>query len=469
LTLNSKPQKKYSDLRIQLLVIFASKGPQSKSSMHRLVGGHKNTINMAMARLSQKKAIQFHERLKKTYGSPELFFTITDIGLKILMTDSRVNLEQFWEIMYMVFDAKIISTKIPFTECFSNYEENVLKIKLDKTSALWSIVLKNISDIYQKPLKWDMRLFVLYVLAMHKEPSLKEIKKQYKKLNISPIISSNVTEKILDGMVGEKIISKFKTKFKISVTGLVLLLTYLDEAYPLKKTSQLDFIDIKPDLKRILKNSGFILQYFSKLCLKIPSIVDHLSVLKYFGYVYTKSTYFINPIQLNDVKELVMLERIMEDVNREKLSKEVDAGAKVRKKLVQENIILENKKSSIYDHWLHLAKLSGGYIPELSGEEQKILVERVDHEIELALRNKVDFELFCYFLHNINDWKKVNASFQEEGEKTNFANKFLIQWKNFLKENKSFVIWFNQWIDQIVEFEESSIDKIKSHSFFNLV
>jgi len=399
-------------------------------------------------------------------GSPEKLYKITSAGLETISLDSQITLEQFWNMMYIIYDKKDIKNKTSHTKYFSNYEENILNIKLEKIPTLGSMIIKNMSLIYPKPLKFNDKLFILYVLAIKKDLSLKEIKTQLKKYEKDFRNNTTITEKILNNMIEEKIIIKNTSKFQISITGLILILNYLDEAYLVRNTKQTKFIDINSDLKLILQNVKYLIPNFSRLCLEIPSIMTSLLILNYFRYVYDNSTGTLSSIQHDGAKELVILGRIMDDVNRNKIIQEFSVGHRVQESLIQKKVISDDKKSPIYDRLNYLAKICG--YPNIDeNSDQKKSKSEINLETEMATRDKIDFELVCHFLPNIHEWKRVDQSFQKENYVKNVAKKNLEGWEKFLSTTTSFKKWFNSWTADIIEFEQENMNKIKTNFIFN--
>lgn len=444
--------KERSDTQIEILYKLATRGNQTISKLSKIpLNKHRTNFVKSIRILENLKMVARVGNLTGVRGM-ETFYKITETGIDVLFNDKEMTSEQFWEIMFILSSANKNKTSFQYEHFFRNYEERILNIKLKNVPTLWGNSVKNPSEIYQDPLTFNLKLLVLYFLGINGPLSFKGIIKKYrKKTKSSPNKITEINENLLESMVNEKILLN-KVKFQISAAGLVLLLTNFNTVH-----------EGEADLKKILKNSCDIIPYFSKLCEKIPAIVKDTSILNYFREIFNQLTNTVAPIQHQGTKELIILERVMEEVNRTKIWHESNIGHHVRAKLIQEKKI-QDIDSPIQDKLNYLARISGYKIENTDEDSEKAINNKIDLEIEKAISNKIDFELFCHFLPNMQDWIKTDQNFQKQGEKDNFVRKKLHAWEQFRIENLGFRDWFNSWIDDITNFEKENlriINKIK--------
>ena len=55
--------------------------------------------------LEDKDLIKITKK-EKGRGKVKLFYELTDLGIESLSKDKRITLEQFWKIVFLVFDVK---------------------------------------------------------------------------------------------------------------------------------------------------------------------------------------------------------------------------------------------------------------------------------------------------------------------------------------------------------------------------
>jgi len=455
-------QKERSPTQIEILYKLATEGSQSISRLSKkpLNKYRTNTVK-AIQVLGDLKLIKLDKKILGK-GSPENLYKISDKGIELLSKDKRITLTQFWNLVFLIYDAKIIKTKIPLEGFFQNYEKNVLGFELDKVSLRWGFVFDHLFELNEWPIKLNMQIFILYVVGISKkiehQELLNKIKRQYKAQN-------EKIDNAIKNLIDSKWIQSKQANpnyYQLSVMGFVLVINYFDSVF-MNKEKPVKIIDYDKDLKMIIENSKEIVPLISKICSEIPRLIDSKLILNYFRFIYRRTLFGLNPIQNGGVEEIVYFSRVMDKVRRNKISEYCNFGYSVWKQLIAQNKIKNNDSNSV-QKMKYLAHISGMKIENETGTIKNVrgLNFSLDEIIEKSLTERITFEFFCYLLFEINDWKKYDNSFKQKNELENFYGKQLEKWEKFLKTSQEIKILFDSKIKEIKEFEKENLEKLET-------
>jgi len=455
-------QKERTPTQIEILYKLATEGNQSVSRLTKkpLNKYRTNTVK-AIQVLDDLKFIKLDRKIFGK-GSPEKLYKILDKGIELLSKDKRITLTQFWNLVFLIYDAKIIKTKIPLEEFFQNYEKNVLGFELDNVSLRWGFVFQHLFELNGWPIKLNMQIFILYVIGVSKkieyQELLKKIKRQYK-------VQNEKIDHAIKNLIDSKLIQNKQDNsdyYQLSVMGFVLVINYFDSVFTHKEDPE-KIIDYDKDLKTIIENSKEIIPLVSKICSEIPDLIRSKTILNYFQFIYRRTLFGLNPIQNGGTEEIVYFSRMMDKVRRDKISEYCDFGYSVWKQLITQNKI-KNNDSNAVQKMKYLAHISGRKIENETETIKNVrgLNFSLDEIIEKSLTERITFEFFCYLLFEINNWKKYDNSFKQKNELENFYGNRLEKWERFLKTTQEIKILFDSKIKEIKEFEKENLEKLET-------
>lgn len=465
-----KRQQALNDRQFAILQTLAIKGKQTKSQLKTEFNIEYPAIDGSVKILAEKGLVEVVEK-EKGIGKPKLFYGLTDKGLELLSTDSRLTLEKFWEIAFFIYDVST-NPKIKFliSNYFSNYEKKILGYDFAYTPLTWGIILDSFNILYQRPIKPSHTIAILFALGFYGRLTQSELTKYSTKNEFVEYTEEipNMDE-FLKNMISSKLIFRMDekiTKYRLSIAGFLLLMNYLDGIHSdiLRNTKHKEYAQI---VNTIIKNAKDIVPMISDNWNILRNIINELNIVQFFKFVILDTLRFSRSIQLNGMKELLIIERLMIETNRDTVMREYRIGLEAVSKLIR-NTKFEGS-SNVFNRLIFLGILSGfsaqnqdEFIKNIKGTEFSL-----DVEIEKSLSNIVCFEFFTHFI----DWvirEKGMAGTPEEIEKDQLGKwhySFVEKWNNFQKNNKEFHEWYNSWIKEIKKFEERNLKLLTERNF----
>ena len=466
-----KHQRVINDRQIEILYLLAVNGQQTKTQLANEFGVKYPAIFDSVKILEEKFLVKvsFSEEGR---GKAKLFYEITNEGLETLSKDSRITLERFWKIAFCIFDMKTNSSiSISLEKVFSNYETVVLGYDLKYTPVYWSIILECF-DLYNPVDRLTPDISILYTLGMNGEMEEGELIKLLDSSKNNYIITSKKIEYelILKNMITGKLVMKVEKKksikYRNSILGLLILMSYMNKIRlnPDKPTYE----KFESEIKTIFQNSKTIIPYIAKSWNKLRKVIREIDVIQYFMWIANNHMPISRSIQVDGIRELIVTERIMGETNKLVIEKEVKVGFQIIKELSDSGRYQEGKPSNVYNRLLLLAVLSGYSIENQSEflKSMKGTEYSLDFAIERAISNLVCFEFFTYFIDGVKTRKRIAGDATEStGNWAYFAIK---NWKEFLKNNREFRLWYTSWIEQITKFEEKNLEILKQRDFLTV-
>ncbi|MCH7647698.1 MAG: hypothetical protein IIA83_03735 [Thaumarchaeota archaeon] len=468
-------QQVLTNRQLETLYSLAVDGRKTKSQLSAEFEIKYPSINGTMKILEDKDLIKIAKK-EQGVGKPKLFYELTDLGIKSLSKDNRITLERFWKIAFFIFDRKTnLSIKFLVQDFFSNYEKSVLGYDLRYTPVKWSIILDSF-DLLHKPTKLSPEISIFYSLGINGMMSKQDLFSYLKKTRNKIIIKSKNIQyrKILEDIVSGKLVMKIEknnvVKYRISILGLILLLTYLHENQP-KVSTRKQSQDFNSEIKQIFKNSKIIIPQISNSWDELDEMIKGSVVIQFFKWITNDFMPNSSSIQLNGVKELLVIERIMGETNRHIIERESRMGFKVINELFKEGQYPEGKPSEVYDRLLFLSILSG-YAVE---NQEKFLrtIKRggpsLDLAIENSIANRICFEFFTYFIDwIIMDKNRLVQMKERDSPISEYFSLPVKKWNEFHKNNRKFRIWYYSWIEEIRKFEEKNLKLLKEKDFLKV-
>lgn len=455
-------QKERTGTQIEILYKLATEGSQSVSRLSKKpLNKYRTNTVIAIQVLDDLKFIKL-DRKNLGKGGPEKLYKISDKGIELLSKDKRITLTQFWNLVFLIYDAKIIKTKIPLKRFFYNYEKNVLGFELDKVSLRWGFVFQHLFEINGWPVKLNMQIFILYVIGISKkieyQELLKKIKRRYK-------VQNEKIDHAIKNLIDSKWIQSKQANsdyYQLSIMGFVLVINYFDSVYRHEEDPK-KIKDYDKNLKTIIENSKEIIPLISKICSEIPYLIRSKTILHYFQLIYRQTLFGLNPIQNGGTEEIVYFSRVMDKVRRDKISEYCNFGYSVWKQLIAQNKI-KNNDSNAVQKMKYLAHISGMKIENDTETIKNVrgLNFSLDEIIEKSLTERITFEFFCYLLFDVNYWKKHDSNFKQKNELEDFYGNRLENWERFLKTTPEIKILFDSKIKEIKEFEKENLEKLET-------
>jgi len=467
-----KHQKAFNDRQIEILYVLAVKGRKTKTDLANEFGVKYPAIFDSMKILEEKSTVKISSK-EEGRGMPKLFYEITDNGLEILSEDSRITLEMFWKIAFMIFDIKTNpSVSYSLEKFFSNYETKVLGYDLKYTPITWSIVLDTF-DLYGPPNKLTPDISMMYALGINGQMSERDLIKYLNKTKNDFILHSKKFQykTILKNLVEGKIVLKIENKrgsikYRNSILGLLFLMNYMDKIRmrPNRPTSS----EFESVIRLIFKNSKIVIPHISKSWTELRKIIPEIDVIQYFTWIANKHIPLSNPIQAGGIKELITTERIMGETNRLAIDREVKVGFQVIKEIVEKGHHTEGETSRVYNNLLFLSVLSGLHIKNQREflKSMKGAGFSTDLAVEMAVSNIVCFEFFTYFIDGVNFRKRIAGAKTSSTE--NWGSVAVKKWNEFQKNNREFRLWYTAWIEQIKKFEEKNLKILQEKDFLTV-
>lgn len=468
-----KRQHVLNDRQFAILQTLAIKGKQTKSQLKTVFGIEYPAIDGSVKILAEKDHVEVVEK-QRGIGKPKLYYGLTDKGLELLSNDSRLTLEKFWEIAFFIYDIHT-NPKIKFSisDYFSNYEKKILGYNFAYTSLTWGIVLDSFDILYGKPIKPSYMIAILFALGFHGKLTRRELTIHSRKNEFVDYAEEipNIDES-LKNMIGNKLIFRINEKnikYRLSITGFLLLMNYLDGIHSdiLQNTKHKEYAQL---VNTIIKNAKDIIPMISDNWNILRNIINELNIVQFFKFVILDTLHFSRSIQLNGVKELLVIERLMVGNNRDIVMREYRIGLDIVSKLIKD--LKFEGSSDVFKRLLFLGILSGfavqkqdEFIKNIKGTDFSL-----DIEIEKSLSNSVCFEFFTHFI----DWiirEKGSAGTPEKIEKDRLGKwhySFVKKWNDFQKNNKEFREWYNSWIREIKKFEEKNLKILSERNFIEV-
>jgi len=467
LNTEQKSRESYRFLQTDILFITATNGKQTNPSLKNVLESDKSSIRRAIKNLLAKEYISFLHK-KRTAGSRgdlTNFYDITDKGLETLSKDSAITQEQFWNIVFHVYEVKTIKTKIPFERFISNYEKHVLGFDLENTPIDLEIILRDLSLIHSVERIEDSGVPMLTILAINKPMSEKNVIKYLKKENpLKTKIDKSNLELSFNRLLQDKLVAKLSDdknpQYRITVLGfLTIIIKFLNlfkETLYNNYNTKIPFI-----VKKIIENSKVNLLLISEPWDTLRDIIDEFNIINLFNEIINENMTVSKSIQTGGVKELLTIERNMTQAYTKKIGKEAIIGLEVLSELFNSGIIQEGSSSHVKNKLLFLLIISGA---TFQGKEK--IIESVkgkdfslEADSERIIYDTIAFEFFIYFIDRMIDSK-------DRGDEISLTK--VKKWNEFQKSNKGFRKWFDNWVKQLLEFEERNVKVLKERPFLNV-
>lgn len=468
-----KRQEALNDRQFAILQTIAIKGKQTKSQLKIEFGIEYPAVDGSVKILTEKNLVEVVGS-ERGIGKPKLFYGLTDEGLELLSIDSRLTLEKFWEVAFFIYDIHTNpNIKFSVSDYFSNYEKKILGYDFAYTPLTWGIVLDSFDIVYRRPIEPSHMIAILYALGLYGQLTHEELNKYSKK---NQFVEYQKEIQNMDGflqhMIRDRLIFRTDgttTRYRLSIVGFLLLMNYFDGIHSnvLQSKNHKEYVKI---VNTIIKNAKNVIPMISKNWDTLRGMINEHNIVQFFKFVVIDTLRFSRPIQLGGMKDLLVIERLMIEKNRETVMREHRIGLEVVSKLVK-NTKFESS-SNVFNRLLFLGILSGipvqkqdEFIKNIKGTNFSL-----DIEIEKSLSNIVCFEFFTHFI----DWiirERGNAGTQEEIEKDRLAKwhySFVKKWNDFQKNNKEFRDWYDSWIKEIKKFEEKNLKVLFERNFIEI-
>lgn len=462
MTTHETKEKPYRSLQTNILFTITIEGRPTKYTMLGLVKADRSSLSKAVKSLLKKQYISFQEEKPPEWvtRTAKKFYMITDSGLESLSKDSALTQEQFWNIVFHVYEVKTVKTRIPFKKFISNYEKHVLGFDLENTPIDLEVTLRDLSFTHPVSRIEDSGIPMLIILTTNKPMSEDNVIKYLKQKNpLKTKIDKSNLETSFNRLLQDKLIAKLSDdenpQYRITVLGYLTVMKFLGEFQ--------NEIVINTDLivKKIIKNSKIEFTFISEPWDTLRKITNETKFLDLINDIINKRMTVSQSIQTGGVNELLSIERNMTQTHIRKIKNEAITGSEVQRNLVNDGIIQEGFSSQVRKRLLFLLIISG---VTFQGKEK--IIESVkgkdfslEADVERIVCDTISFEFFILLLDFLIDMKKNNARL------------YLIKiqkWNQFQKSNKKFREWFDNWKEHLTEFEERNVQIIKERPFLKV-
>ena len=466
------PQKIRTNTQVEILYKLATEGSNSISKLSKKpLNKYRTNFVKATQILKKLEMVVSVDNISGPKGM-EVPYKITDKGIEMLSTNNKITLEQFWKIIFLMFDGNIGSTKYPTEQFFINYEKNVLGYDLDYVSIKPNVGVRNFGISYPKPQELTVGIEMLIALLINKSMTKENLMKYIKNKNTMKIkIVENELGPYFKRLVQDKLVVNISndenSKYRTTIQGFLIIMEFLSSSIEIWNRKDIDFKSIT---RKIIKNSQINLPFISCSWDKLRDIVDESNAVRLFNGIMDESDTISGSIQIGGVKELLVIERMMSEAYQKIINKEYMVGLEIRSDLVKKGKIEDGFSSFVRKRLLFLGILDGFY-----GKNQDHVIKLVkgemaslDNLVEKSISNKVSFEFFTYFI----DWVIREKSIINKNEKLDRLDKFhfsfVKKWNNFQNNNKEFREWYASWIKQLLKFEEKNIKIFSKTNFLDV-
>lgn len=468
--------KQRDKIQIQILRKIATDGKHSKKSLEIELEKHHPVIDNAVKQLLKKKLItkaQGSHTDKR--GQPQKFYRLTEKGILILIDEIKISLDEFWKMLFRIFDSKgnfyeegyfdskgkyvderhFVLKDFTIEEIIKKYENNVLGYKREYA----------LSHIYQKiPDVQFLAGFnfsaseklIIETIALYGSLSLEELS-----IKLSKRIT--IPQKLLHPYF---LIKKLDNKkYEITVVGIQYLVFVI--LRQLKHDSQMQKIKIlienqKTILPLIFRKWVWLTRFFSNREL-FNTLIDAIDTNQRQLPFQTDS----------GIQEILDSHRNLEEVYNRKIKQEYEVGSKIRFEIVY-NIAHRTGSHSKnteknYEKNLEILSsiLNDTSVDYLRNAEKSI--QLVIDELD-KLNALLGFESVELSFHD--EMKKQRLVEYERIKSDSLSFRFysillsqiyqkkedIDKWCNFLKIDQDIMPWHSNWIKEIESFEGKNIE-----------
>lgn len=431
-----KIQKIRTDRQISILYKLAIKGKKTISQLSEELNANQRTIEKATGVLEEIKNIE-KTRVEKTTVKDRVY-RITEKGIITLSKAKNVTYEQFWNLVYQIYDKKTINVKIPKIEFFNNYEKYVCGFDLDNISLQWNNTFDNTYGSRKKEFVENEK-HILFEIGLAKTIShdvlLKKIIKKYK-VDLSDE-TTNISK-------NNQYVRTEKRKYRLSVLGLLVLVRHYTIG-----------IDEIKKLKEIIENHHNLLPFICKI---IPELPTFSVAINYLQEIYEQTLIPFTPIQNGGLEEIVYHFRIKNHIAIGKIQDYIEIGNTVLGTLSPE--ITENLKSSVLSRISLLGYTIGRTFPVIDNSHDEKLFRKkhsIDKISDKSLADSITFEFFCLYLSHY--------VYRYESPKD---DKKMQRWRNFCKKNPKMKDQFMKILEDVKNIQNENSRKMNVKSILSL-
>ena len=444
-----KRQSDRSDRQISILYKLAIEGRKTIFQLTEELNTNQRAIEKSIEILEEFKSIERVQRVKTRTKSQA--YRITEKGIITLSKEKNVTYEQFWNLVYQIYDKKTFNAKITIMKFFNNYEKYVGGFDLDNLSLQWVEFFEDTYGI-RRETNIDNIVHILLEIGLAKKIShntlLKKINKKYK------IKNSDICREITN-LSNTNIYVRTKNKtYRLSVLGLLVLVHH----NPISMTHSENSNRFE-ELKGIFKNHRNLLPLVCKACNVIPELQDFTDAINYLQDIYERKLIPFAPLQNGGLEEIVYHFRIKNRITTKRVQDYLKEGHKVlgnlslpRAENINSNVLVRIKylEHNIGISW---SEIDNSIVEKLFGEKRFSL----DKIIDKNLADTITFEFFCFYLtHYVYNWR-----LRGNVEKLN-------RWKEFCKMNPGIEMKFNSVINDVKDIQNKNIHKMNVESILSL-
>jgi len=431
-----KRQSDRSDRQISILYKLAIEGRKTIFQLTEELNTNQRAIEKSIEILEELKTIERVQRIKTRTKSRA--YRITENGAITLSNEKNVTYEQFWNLVYQIYDKKTVNIKIPIREFFDNYEKFVCGFDLDNISLQWINTFDDpYSDRKKESVENERR--VLFEIGLAKNIShdilLKKINEKYK---------VNLFDEITTISIDNQYVRTKNRKYSLSVLGLLTLVRHYNIG-----------MDELKELKEIIENNKNLLPLVYKI---IPELPNFAIAIVYLQEIYDQTTIPFTSIQNGGLGDIVYYFRIKNDITIGKIQDYFRAGRKVFESLSHNTI--ENFKSSILKRIIILGHTIGESFPVINNSpEEKLFREKlsIDKISDKTLADSLTFEFFCLYLsHFVYRYESPDD------------DKKIQRWRDFCKKNPKIEEQFTDIINDVKDIQNKNIRKMNVESILSL-
>jgi len=495
-TLNTHKHYKMTKAQEEILQRIGRGGNSSASSLKKDL--HKNYSDVRNSLfILQETGFVKKSGMRKGRGNPEVYFILTDKGVKKLI-ELKPTFEDFWKLILFVYDKTTNhKSKLKINDVFRDFEKNVLGVSKEYSSPAVEWALQNLRD-KKKSDRYNGMYIIGYLLAEKKGMTLDQIlaNLEIKDYQRDAYISlDNQHPGLIIWLVTRYLITQDSLenqKYHLSPVGLLFVLAHFYERYTQMEEIPLVEEEIKKKISKTIENHHHILPRIFDNWRTLSNIFGEeglLDVIKTLIHFYDTS--YAEPIQNSGLFEIFSNLRMMTKVTLYKLQRELSSGREildwwVEQKRLQNGIVTKKKRSEWYlgsvedpggthnipDVFQKLLELGFECFPykiereHISDQIIRIFSISTNTHMQQSIQDYISFLFYSIVVYRIRlvflsgEYLKINSKegHQQIDEK---QTKIIKSWKYFMNKNKDFESWYRRWTSQIVSFGEDNLDFLR--------
>jgi len=269
-----------------------------------------------------------------------------------------------------------------------------------------------------------------------------------------------------NGLIQMKLIltkNNSKKAYRLSSLGLLLLINYYSDY--LRKTNEgRDHRRVGNEISQIIKNSRNSVPIIFEIWEDLTKVMNTSNLIHKFDNIASKNIPLSESIQSRGMKEIIVMERIIRETYSRLMNKEYITGLNVHIELEKQQKIPENSTSEALDYMQFLGQMNSSF-PKDSDNTSKWLGNKTfDERIEEAISEIISFNFMTNVIEDVKRSTSVNIPNNPDLLNDEIKS-HREKWCEFLQKHVPIKTWYQNWISEIIKFEEKNLEILKDPDF----